>query len=164
MSPTILHGNKVHCGSFACTKEMRKLQWTTNKMFHFMFWCNSFHPYLSSIFWQTCLLGLDRDYSIRSNFWKFYLIRTNFTFGEPIFLVKVFRLFRSKRIFFGVQSVNIVGRCTISYLLAGPVCLWCLVVSWSSPPSPIHSNLLDVIIEQFQTDNNPCMHAKRTTP
>ncbi len=28
--------------------------------------------------------------------------------------------------FFGVQSVDTVGRCT-SYLLAGPTCLWCLV-------------------------------------
>ncbi len=89
----ILHGNKVHCGSFACTKEMRKLQgWTTNKMFHFMFWCNSFHIHLSSVFWQSCLLF-------------------------PEFL-----------------------------------------------PSPIHSNLLDDILKQFQTDNNSCMHAKRKTP
>jgi len=29
--------------------------------------------------------------------------------------------------FFGVQSVSTVGRCTTSFLLAGPVCLWCLV-------------------------------------
>jgi len=28
---------------------------------------------------------------------------------------------------FGVQNVNTVGRCTTSYLLAGPACLWCLV-------------------------------------
>jgi hypothetical protein len=32
--------------------------------------------------------------SIGSNFWKFYLIRTSFTLGEPVSLVKVFRLFR----------------------------------------------------------------------
>jgi len=35
----------------------------------------------------------DRDYRIRSNFWKFYLIRTGFTLGELVFLAKVFRLF-----------------------------------------------------------------------
>jgi hypothetical protein len=34
------------------------------------------------------------DYCIGSNFWKFYLIRTSFTLGEPVALVKVFRLFR----------------------------------------------------------------------
>jgi hypothetical protein len=41
----------------------------------------------------------DRDYRIGANFWKFYLIRTGFTFGEPVSLVKVFRLFRMERIF-----------------------------------------------------------------
>jgi len=50
----------------------------------------------------------------------FYLIRTGFTLGEPVSLVKVFRLFRLEQCFFGVQSVNTVGRCTTSYLLAGP--------------------------------------------
>jgi hypothetical protein len=38
------------------------------------------------------------DYCIGFNFWKFYLIRTSFTLGEPVCLVKVFRLFRLKRI------------------------------------------------------------------
>ncbi len=33
------------------------------------------------------------DYRIRSNFWKFYLIRTRFTLGEPVSLVKVFQTF-----------------------------------------------------------------------
>jgi hypothetical protein len=41
----------------------------------------------------------DRDYRIGSNFGKFYLIRTNFTLGETVSLVKVFRLFRMERIF-----------------------------------------------------------------
>ncbi len=41
----------------------------------------------------------DRDYCIRSNFWKFYLIRTGFTLGELVSLVKVFRLFRLKQTF-----------------------------------------------------------------
>jgi len=40
----------------------------------------------------------DRDYSIGSNFWKFYLIRTTFTLGEPVSSVKVFRLFTLERI------------------------------------------------------------------
>jgi hypothetical protein len=35
----------------------------------------------------------------RSNFWKFFLIRTSFTLGEPVSLVKVFRLFRVECIF-----------------------------------------------------------------
>jgi hypothetical protein len=35
-----------------------------------------------------------RDYRIGSNFWKFYLIRTDFALGELVSLVKVFRLER----------------------------------------------------------------------
>jgi hypothetical protein len=42
---------------------------------------------------------LDRDYCIRSNFWRFYLIRTGFTLGEPVFLVKVFTLFWLERMY-----------------------------------------------------------------
>jgi len=71
--------------------------------------------------------ALDRGYSIGSNFWKFYLIKTSFTLGEPVSLVKVFRLFRLEQNFFGVQTVDAVSRCTTSYPLAGPACLWCLV-------------------------------------
>jgi len=41
----------------------------------------------------------DMDYHIGSNFWKFDLIKTNYTLGEPVSLVKVFRLFRLERIF-----------------------------------------------------------------
>jgi len=40
----------------------------------------------------------DKDW-IGSNFWTFYLIRTNFTLGELVFLVKVFTLFRLEWIF-----------------------------------------------------------------
>jgi len=65
----------------------------------------------------------DRDYCIRSNFWKFYLIRTGFKLGEPVSLVKVFRLLKLEQMFFGVESVDIVCRCTTSYLLAGPACV-----------------------------------------
>ncbi len=74
----------------------------------------------------------DNNYRIRSNFWKFRLIRTGFRWGELVSLVKVFRPFRSERIllvfrgFFSVQSVETVGRYTTSYLLAGPACLWYL--------------------------------------
>jgi len=42
---------------------------------------------------------------------------------ELVSLVKVFRLFRLEQIFFGVQSVDTVGRCTTSYLWAGSACL-----------------------------------------
>jgi hypothetical protein len=48
----------------------------------------------------------DRDYHIGSNFWKFHIIRTDFTLGELVFLVKVFGLFRLEWIFlvFGVWT------------------------------------------------------------
>jgi len=48
----------------------------------------------------------ERDYHIGSNFWKFYIIRTDFTSGELVFLVKVFGLFRLEWIFlvFGVWT------------------------------------------------------------
>jgi len=47
--------------------------------------------------------------------WKFYLIRTGFTLGELVSLVKVFRMFRLEWIFFGVESVDtVVGRCRAS--------------------------------------------------
>jgi hypothetical protein len=39
-----------------------------------------------------------RDYGIGSNFWKSYLIRTGFTLGEAVSLVKVFRLFATPTI------------------------------------------------------------------
>ncbi len=69
----------------------------------------------------------DTDYPIGSNFWKFYLIKTSFTLGERVSLVKVFRLFRLEQNFFGVETVDAVSRCTTSYLLTRPACLWCLV-------------------------------------
>jgi len=47
-------------------------------------------------------LDSNRDYHIGSNFWKFYLIRTGFTLGEPVSSAKVFKLFRLEQIFFGV--------------------------------------------------------------
>jgi hypothetical protein len=58
-----------------------------------------------------------QEYRIRSNSWKFYLIKIAFTF----------RLFKLEQIFFGVQSVDIVRRCTTSHLLARPACLWHVV-------------------------------------
>jgi hypothetical protein len=47
----------------------------------------------------------------------------SFTLLKPVSLVKMFRLFKLEQMFFGVQSVDTVGRCTASYLLAGPACL-----------------------------------------
>jgi hypothetical protein len=40
----------------------------------------------------------DRDDLIRSNFWKFYLIKISFTLRELVSLVEMFRLFRLERI------------------------------------------------------------------
>jgi hypothetical protein len=62
------------------------------------------------------------DYRIESNFWKFYLIRTSFTLGELVSLVKMLILFRLELVFIGVLSVDIIGRCATSYLLARPTC------------------------------------------
>jgi hypothetical protein len=90
-------------------------------------------PLMSRIYyswWGPAPTGT-RDYRIGSNFWKSYLIRTGFTLGELVSLTKVFRLFRLERIFLGVQSVDTVGRCKTSYLLAGPACFWCLVSQFS---------------------------------
>ncbi len=55
-------------------------------------------PHLGPYFIGPCP-HRDRDYCIGSSFWKFYLIRTNFTLGELVSLVKVFRLFRLEWIF-----------------------------------------------------------------
>jgi hypothetical protein len=96
-----------------------------------------FAPRLMARTW-SCVAGAfvghfphrDREFHIGSNFWKFYLIRTSFIYGEPVSLVKRFRLFRLERIFFGVQSVETVGRWTTSYLMAEPACLSCLVSMW----------------------------------
>jgi hypothetical protein len=68
------------------------------------------------VYWALPPKG-HRDYCIRSNFRKFYLTRIGFTLGESVSLVKVFKL---DQMFLVVQSVNTVGRCTTSYLLAGP--------------------------------------------
>jgi hypothetical protein len=69
-----------------------------------------------------------RDYRIGSNFRTFYLIRIGFPLDELVCLVKVFRPFKLEQIVLGVQSVNTVGRCTTSHLLAGLPCLRCLVL------------------------------------
>jgi len=45
--------------------------------------------------------------ALHPNFWKkFYRIRTSFIPGEPVFLVKVFRLFRLEMDCVGVQSLQ----------------------------------------------------------
>jgi hypothetical protein len=48
------------------------------------------------LWYQYLFPNVCRDYHIGSNFSKFYLLRTIFTSGEPVSLVKVFRLFRLK--------------------------------------------------------------------
>jgi hypothetical protein len=62
----------------------------------------------------------------------------SFTLLELVFLVQVFGLFRLEWIFFFVQSVDTPVRCTTSYLLAGPACLWCLVSVHIPSSSIIH--------------------------
>jgi hypothetical protein len=98
--------------------------WETNEIkfiakYSMVNWC----------FIHWVLLGpRDRDYPIGSNFWKFYLIRTGFTFRELVSLVKVFRLFQLERSFWVLRVwTQWVSQCRASCLLAGPVCLWCLV-------------------------------------
>jgi len=73
---------------------------------------------------SVSLVKVFRLFRLEWILWKFYLIRADFTLDEPVSLVKVFRLFRLEWIFFGVQSVDTVGRCRASYLLAGPVVCW----------------------------------------
>ncbi len=64
---------------------------------------------------------------IGSNFWKFYLIKTGFTLGEPVSLVKVFRVFRLEWIFlvFRVWTQYV----DVEHLIywQGQHVLWCLV-------------------------------------
>jgi hypothetical protein len=40
----------------------------------------------------------------------FYLVKFGFTLGEPISWVKVFRLFKLEEMFFGIESVDTIGR------------------------------------------------------
>ncbi len=47
----------------------------------------------------------------------------SFTLLELVSLVKVFRLLRLEPIVLMFKSVDTEGRCTTSYLLAGPACL-----------------------------------------
>jgi hypothetical protein len=68
---------------------------------------------------QPDLLG-PGTMALDPTFGSLYLIRTSFTLGELVSFVKVFRLFRLEPDSFGVESVDTVGRCTTSYLLAGP--------------------------------------------
>jgi hypothetical protein len=71
-------------------------------------WCWANTNYLSSCvcFFFCVLLGPVPvgDYRIGSNFWKFYLIKPDFTLGDPVSLVEMFRLFKLEWIFLGVQE------------------------------------------------------------
>ncbi len=71
--------------------------------------CSSLGRWEGKLYWVLPL-----DHCIGSNVWKFYLIRTRFALCELVSLVKVFRLVRLELIFFVVQSVDTVGRCTTS--------------------------------------------------
>jgi hypothetical protein len=61
-----------------------------------------------------CPWGGDKDYHIGSSFRKFYLIRIDFTLGEPASLVKVFRLFRLERSFLVFRVWTESYRCPIT--------------------------------------------------
>jgi hypothetical protein len=54
----------------------------------------------SACFEELVNISWALHYHIWSNFWKFYRIQMDCTLGEQAFLVKVFRLFRLKQIFF----------------------------------------------------------------
>ncbi len=56
----------------------------------------------ASLFWV--LPPQDRECHIGSKFSQFYLIKTSFTLGEAVSLVKVFRLFRLERIVFAFRA------------------------------------------------------------
>jgi hypothetical protein len=74
----------------------------------FSVWVFSKKTKIPCIFcWAPC-----RTIRIGSKFWKFYLIKTVFTLGEPVLLVKVFRLFRSEPIFL---VFRVWTQCTTSY-------------------------------------------------
>jgi hypothetical protein len=47
---------------------------------------------MSRFSWLVCSHGDKGLFAFDANFWKFYLIRTSFTSGERVSLVKMFRL------------------------------------------------------------------------
>jgi hypothetical protein len=112
--------------------------WTYGATIYMSIFCESMNQWLrmhlkceiSGL--KTCW-AWDRDYHIQSNFWKFYVMRTSFTLGELVFFGKCLDCLDWKGFFLGVHSVDTVGTCTTSYLLAGPACLWCLVMLWNRP-------------------------------
>jgi len=66
--------------------------------------------------------------------------------------------------FFGVESVDEVGRCTTSYPLAGPACLRCLVcVNKKLANSQLQLSL--VLLQHIDTcdSSNPAPHPTTTT-
>jgi hypothetical protein len=75
--------------------------------------CDSLPIFLVCLFVGSCSRR-DRDYCIQSNFWKFYLIRTDFTVGEPVSLVKVFR--QSKLEFLLSPSPGVASSSSLFFL------------------------------------------------
>jgi hypothetical protein len=75
--------------------------------------CCSYDEESISLAWpKSCIINLcifmplgpvPVDYRIGSNFWKFYLTKTDFTLNELSFLVKVFKLFILEWIFLEFQ-------------------------------------------------------------
>jgi hypothetical protein len=69
--------------------------------------------------WQVPTIQYNR---LNPTFGSFYVIRIGFTLRELVSLVKAFRLLELEWIlclFVGVQSVDIVGRCTTILLFIG---------------------------------------------
>jgi hypothetical protein len=63
----------------------------------------------ASLFWGPCPHRGMKCCYIGSKFCKLYLNKLGFTLGEWAYLVKVFRVFRLKERFFGIQSVDTIG-------------------------------------------------------
>ncbi len=90
----------------------------------------------------------NRDYCIASNLWKFYLNRTSFTLNWFLWW-KCLDCLDWKRLFW-CSGCGHSSRCTTYYLLAGPECLWCLVLesiplcSFAILSNPLHISKMTV--------------------
>jgi len=71
--------------------------------------------------------------------------------------MKVFRLFKLEQMFFGIQSVDKVGRCATCYLLAGPAVFVTPCLS-SQTRVPIQG------VDQGGTPDHTCVLVHTATP
>jgi hypothetical protein len=113
------------------------LCWKKNIFTHPKIWRNCHKKKLQVVF--SCKVNNDKWIATPFS-WALGTIALDPTFGSFTLLKSVshllnwflwwkeFKLFRLEWIFFGVQSVDTVSRCTTSYLLAGPARLWCVVL------------------------------------